>query len=444
MTGRPAPQIDALAVPPRLVLPLETPRFRFSDVRVQDGQTVAAGAVLAADTANFGVPLIAPRGGVVRLGQTPGHVVLEDVTPDPPQAVAAGQAQEARPPCERCDRLLRLGAWSYFADAHTGGLPDPQVAPRAVLVSTLRLEPFEARGDVLLARSLEAFLRGLEQVQSLLEYQPTYLVVPKVESSLANRIHESLRGLAWIQSVTVPLRYPFDRFAVLARGMGLMKDAGPPVWGLRVEGVLAVEQALGRGVPISSRVITLGGPGVKRPRHIEALPGTPLETLLAGETIDEPVRVITGGALTGRQTDPAATGLDPDCAGLTLVPETVPREVLSFVRPGLDRKSYSRTFLGSLLGGEGGRTTALQGEPRACIACGLCAEVCPAGILPHVIHRALYRKDIDAADRLRVDLCVRCGLCAYVCPSKLELLREFIEAQDTLRAERLEAEGARA
>jgi len=73
------------------------------------------------------------------------------------------------------------------------------------------------------------------------------------------------------------------------------------------------------------------------------------------------------------------------------------------------------------------------------VACGLCEQVCPAGILPHVIHKALYARSLDDAERLRVDLCVRCGLCALVCPSKIELRAQFVEAQDALRAEHAEA-----
>jgi len=86
----------------------------------------------------------------------------------------------------------------------------------------------------------------------------------------------------------------------------------------------------------------------------------------------------------------------------------------------------------------------MRGEKRACIACGQCETVCPARIMPHVIHKALYADAIDDAERLGVDLCVGCGLCSYVCPSKIELRREMLEAQQRIREEREHAEAAKA
>ena len=124
------------------------------------------------------------------------------------------------------------------------------------------------------------------------------------------------------------------------------------------------------------------------------------------------------------------------------LPESDRREFLGFVRPGLDRSSYSRCFLGSLRRGMAERlTTALRGDRRACVACISCERVCPAGIMPHAIHRNLYRDVLEEAERLRVDLCIGCGLCSYVCPSKIELSQELQQAAETIRQELSTAEG---
>ena len=110
--------------------------------------------------------------------------------------------------------------------------------------------------------------------------------------------------------------------------------------------------------------------------------------------------------------------------------------MLSFLRPGFDRHTYSRCWLSRLRRPRPeSLTTAMRGEPRACVNCGLCEQVCPAGILPHLIHRALYRDALEEAERLRIDLCVECGLCSYVCPSKIDLRQQFIEARDRIREE---------
>jgi len=442
LTGRPDRAIERLPEPAALRVPLRSRRFAFTEVRVRDGDRVRAGGVLAVDPANSAVPLLAPRAGTVRLGRAEGHVTLESL--GVPEAEASAPAGPPGPAdaSGRRGALVALGAWPFLECAHTGRPPDPARPPRAVLVSTMRLEPFLARGDALLRVRLEAFLRGLERLQSLLEYEPIYLVMPDVSSALAEEVRERLRGLAWLQVVTVRRTYPHDDFAVLARGLGLMRDPARPVWGLRTEGVLALERALGEGRPVTDRVISLGGPAAARPRHVEVPVGYPLEALAAEAAGAGPVRRIAGGALTGRALGPEDRGLDAECAGLTLLAEPGEREFLGWLRPGRDRRSYGRCFLSALgAGREEAVAAALRGERRACIACGQCADVCPARILPHALHKALYRGGLDDAARLRIDLCVRCGLCAYVCPSKLDLLREFVEAQETLRREREEVLG---
>ena len=87
-------------------------------------------------------------------------------------------------------------------------------------------------------------------------------------------------------------------------------------------------------------------------------------------------------------------------------------------------------------------TATLRGERRPCIACGLCERVCPADLLPQVLHRYLYRDALDEAEAAGLGRCIGCGLCSYVCPSKLELVHQFAEARDRIAHERAEAAAA--
>ncbi len=79
--------------------------------------------------------------------------------------------------------------------------------------------------------------------------------------------------------------------------------------------------------------------------------------------------------------------------------------------------------------------TGLRGEGRPCVACGFCEEVCPSGIMPHLIHKLLYQDELEEVEKYRIDLCVGCGLCSFVCPSKLELGKQFFDGRDLIREE---------
>jgi Na+-transporting NADH:ubiquinone oxidoreductase subunit A len=441
LQGRPDVTIKLLPEPEVLYLPLRSRRFSFGEVCVEESQQVNGGDVLARDPDNYSVPLLAPRAGRVRLNAKEGHIVLEEAArlaerTDIEDEDLPHIAQEMGASGIKRYRLLALGAWQFFYDAYTGSLPDPLGRPQAIIVSTLSLEPFSARGDAQLHNRLLNFTRGLEQLQSLLEYQPIYLVMPDIKSDFANLIRNHIRGYASVKMLEIPLTYPYDDFSILARRLGLKRSEGP-IWSVRTEGVLAVDRVLTLSKPCLVRIISIAGTGVKNSTHISVMPGYPIQRI-RDQYIFEPVsRIINGGILTGEQLGADALGLDTECRGLTVLPELQDREFLGFIRPGWDRSSYAACYLSSLRNKFRERlTTGLHGEGRPCVSCNFCEDVCPAGITPHLIHKYLYRDLIEEAEQARVDLCIECGLCSYVCPSKIDLRKQMNDSKVLIAQEK--------
>jgi len=143
--------------------------------------------------------------------------------------------------------------------------------------------------------------------------------------------------------------------------------------------------------------------------------------------------------LTGRILEDDTLGVDTECRGITVLQELEEREFLGFIRPGWSRHSYANCYLSSLRKKfEEKYTTGVRGELRPCISCNFCEEVCPAGIMPYLIHKYLYADLIEEVEQARVDLCVECGLCSYVCPSKINLRTQFIEAKALITKEKEE------
>jgi Na+-transporting NADH:ubiquinone oxidoreductase subunit NqrA len=154
--------------PKVLYLPLYSERFNFRDIHVEDGQAVNGGDVLARDVDNYALPLLAPRAGTVRLTAAENYIVLEDVAQLEERADIAEEEmlhieQQMGVAGIKRYKLLSLGAWQFFYDAFTGALPDPLGTPQAIIVSTVSIEPFVARGDVQLHRRLLAYLSGNAQ-----------------------------------------------------------------------------------------------------------------------------------------------------------------------------------------------------------------------------------------------------------------------------------------
>ena len=166
LKGKPERQIAVMPEPDVLYLPLRSRRFVFSELCVKDAERVNGGDILAKDPKNHGVPLLTPRSGRVRLNEKQGHIVLEEVSIREERAdIEEKEMQHIEQKMGaggiKRYKLLTLGAWQFFYDAYTGELPDPLGTPQAIIVSTVSLEPFLARGDAQLQERLWNFTRGL-------------------------------------------------------------------------------------------------------------------------------------------------------------------------------------------------------------------------------------------------------------------------------------------
>ena len=204
---------------------------------------------------------------------------------------------------------------------------------------------------------------------------------------------------------------------------------------------MAIDHALTSSKPCISRIISIGGPGVKTAGHVNALTGYPLKMMLEPYREDSPTRVINGGVLTGKAIGEDQKGLDIECQGLTVVPEHTKRALLAFTHLGFTKHAYSNTFLSVIRPSFRERcTTGLRGETRPCISCGFCQDVCPAAIIPHLLYKYADKNRLEEAERFGLELCVQCGLCTHVCPSKIEIKQVLFEAQEAVKQELLSGE----
>lgn len=444
LAGRPTGAVETLPDPEVLHIPLWSRRFRFTHLLVEDGRRVVTGQPLAKDPANCSMSLIAPAKGTVRLETVADHITLEDLEKETEETDGRGGGVVRMSEGMSRYKIFALGAWRFVRDIHTGSLPDPFGMPKALIVSAVHLEPYVARGDVQLRGRLSDFVSGLGHLSSLLRVRQLHVVIPKERSAFATELREALRKQPHVRTFEIRCRYPHDDLRLVARALGMRKPSDCPVWGMGVAGVLAIEEAMTSSRPCVGNVVSVGGPGVREPKHVRAILGYPIKDIVDRYASQTPCRVINGGVLTGTTLEASQAGLDVECEGLTIVPEHEERELFAFTRPGWSRRSYGRVFFSSLRPSFSERfNTALRGEKRACVSCGFCEEVCPARIMPYLIHKYLYQDAIEEAENARLDLCVECGLCSFVCPSKIELCTQFADAKRGIQRE-LETEEANA
>ena len=190
-----------------------------------------------------------------------------------------------------------------------------------------------------------------------------------------------------------------------ATGIEVPHDVLPPAAGLLCQNVgtaAAVATLVRTGAPLTRRIVTVTGSGVRLPGNLEARIGTPAADLVraCGGYVGRPQRLVAGGIMTGRA---LATDAIPLSQAVNCI---IAATAADLAGPGAE---------------------------FPCIRCGDCAAVCPAGLLPQQLHRGVAAADVALLERYGLDECIECGCCDYVCPSRIPLTAGFRAARAEAR-----------
>ncbi|HWJ06168.1 MAG TPA: electron transport complex subunit RsxC [Steroidobacteraceae bacterium] len=413
-----------VAPPARLRFALDQGSGVVLEPAVAVGDVVAIGSVIARPSDDFGAVLHASASGRVIAIEShdatnddggPCIVVENDGRDTPDPALPRGPIDyTALDPATLVDRLREAGI------AGLGGAGFPTAtklatararSARRLLLNGAECEPWICCDDALMRAEADDVVLGGRVLMRALEAESCVIAIEDDKPAAIDALRAAAQSAADTITVEiVPAVYPQGAerqlvtavFGVEVPARGLPADVG--VTCQNVATAAAVARWARSGVPLVTRVVTVTGSGVSRPLNVRARFGTPLATLVeaAGGYRGEPLRLIAGGNMTGR-------ALATDEVGLT--------------------KSINTLFVAT----HQDLAARLAAVEVACIRCGNCADVCPAGLLPQEIHRTALARDADGAVRFGVWDCIDCGCCDYVCPSQIPLALRFREAREWLR-----------
>jgi len=153
---------------------------------------------------------------------------------------------------------------------------------------------------------------------------------------------------------------------------------------------IALTDLLERGLPLIERVVTVTGPGVRRPANLIVPVGTPLEAVLE------------------------------HCGGLR---PTTRQVILGGPMMGMAQKSLDVPITKGISGVLALTEAAAMVEEEACIRCGRCLEACPMFLNPSRIAAVVRGEDVTQLGGLHVLDCFECASCSFVCPSRIPLVQ---------------------
>ncbi len=455
--GQPDEKLIQTGIPTRVTIPLEQGFGCEVSPIVESGQKVAAGQIIGRDDDSVSSPVHSSVNGKVveietidYLGREIGAITIE--------SDGTGDWQKLEGYSSKWKDLSaeKIGELIYFSGAGSSGRAGIPTGFNSSVITPQEVENVIIQGigsqvhnislDVLFKdEGLHHFIEGLKILKKTMAGARFHLALNKLQKNLVKEISQSLPRNDWINVFTVAAKYPVECDEVLTPL--LLENEFPYGYSaanvgvivLDIQAVLHVYDAVVEGKPLIERTVALCGPGFKENFHIKTRIGSSLEHIIAGNLItDSNLRFVLNNSLTGERLPDLSIPIDRTFTTVIALLEENESEFLAFARPGFKRDSYSRTCFSKLFEKNSKlfqKTcgTNVHGELRPCISCSFCEEVCPVGIIPHLLFHYVEKDVIDETLlKYRIFNCVECNLCSYVCPSKIPVAQFIKEGKAKL------------
>ena len=414
LTGRgiPAPA----PIPAQVVIPLRQHIGAPCTPLVKPGDTVGLGQKLG-DGEGLCVPVHASVSGLVTAVEPRPHpgggqmlsVVIENDYQDTPASALephldlSGLTKEEIVSIIGEAGIVGMGGATFPTDIKA---VTAQGRVDTILVNACECEPYITADDALLCSYPEQIFRGLAALDAALHPDRRVIAVEDNKSEAIAILRRHLPDWPGVELAVLPTRYPQGAEKQLIQAVTgrqvppghLPFSVGCAVFNAGT--VAAVYRAVYEGKPVTKRIVTVTGEGVKEPKNLIVRIGTPFAQVIeaAGGLTEDACKVLSGGPMMGTaQGELAAPVLKGTNAVLCLTSANPTPE-----RP-------------------------------VCIRCSKCVEVCPMHLQPLYLYRYEAAGNLDALQALHVTDCIECGCCSYTCPGRLPLTERFRAAKQALK-----------
>jgi Na+-transporting NADH:ubiquinone oxidoreductase subunit A len=386
-------------------------------MHVQVGDAVKQGQLLFEDKKNPGVKFTAPVSGKIAAVNRGAKRVLQSVVID-----VAGDEKEtfekfaadklsgvAREQVQ--SQLVDSGLWTALRTRPFSKIPELGSVPNSIFVSAMDTNPLAADPTVIIAARNDDFVNGLNVLSNLTDGK---LFVTKAPGTTVNT------GNAKVDTHEFSGPHPAG---LVGTHIHMLDPVGPSkkVWHINYQDVIAIGALFTTGEIDNTRVVAIGGPVVKKPRLVQTILGASLEQLVANETTEDSVRVISGSVLNGTRASGPHAFLGRYHVQVSLIKEDKEKKLFGWIMPGSNQHSITRAYLGHLNTKRlFDMTSTTNGSDRSMVPIGNYERIMPLDVLPTLLLRDIISGDTDGAQALGAleldeeDL----ALCSYVCPGK--------------------------
>ncbi len=276
-----------------------------------------------------------------------------------------------------------------------------------LILNAAECEPYISCDDMLMREHADKIVNGMRIMQHALNAKHCMIGIEdnKVEAFAA--LQKVISNSDDIELIRVPTRYPaggerqliYSLTGKQAPSKGRPLDIG--IVCHNVGTAAAVDDAITRGIPLTSRIVTLTGSGIPQPRNMQVRIGTQIQFLLdhCHSPKEDIGNILIGGPMMGFKLNSTQAPVTKICNCILAIHQ---RDV---IKP----------------------TT-----PMPCIRCGECTDVCPVNLLPQQLYWHAHAQEFDTIQDYNLFDCIECGCCDVVCPSRIPLVQYFRFAKTTI------------
>jgi len=440
ITGHPEQVIEQAGQPGRVALLGSDYVGMKPTMHVRTGDVVSRGQLLFECKKTVGVRYTAPAEGKVVAVNRGAKRKFESVVIELSQAELAGGAGsettfsayggrdvQGLTRDQVRDLLVESGEWTAFRARPFGSVADPSTTPKSIFVTAVDSNPLAPDLAPVIAEQQGEFDAGLQALTQLTD--GLVYVCASAANTVSVPSHDRIR----VEQFAGP--HPSGTAGWHIHTLDPV-DGNKLVWHLGAQDVIAIGHLFRTGKLLVTRVVSLAGPCVTRPRLLRTRPGAAFDDLVAGELQDGPKRVISGSVFGGRTAMGEMHGfLHRYDQQVTVIAEGGGRPFLGWMAPGFNAFSVKPAFFSKMMPGKRfAFTTATHGCDRAIVPIGSYEKVFPFDIPPSFLLRALAVHDTERAEQLGcLELCEEdLALCTFVEPGKDEYGPKLRAVLDTI------------
>ena len=414
-------KIRRLPFSPKLIVPLSQHFGKPARAVVQIGQEVVRGELIAETDGFMSVPVHAPASGVVKeielhpTARGPkGLAIVIETWPGASQRVGlmdpvdvGALTHEQFIQAVQDTGIVGLGGAGF--PTHVKLSVPPEYSIDTLLVNGCECEPYLTTDHRLMLEHPRSLLKGTKMLMNALGVEQAIIGIEDNKMDAIQAIKDKLSGYEHIRVEAVQTHYPQGSEKLLIKVLlnrEVPSGGFPYQVGVVVQNIATLSQ-LGELLPsnqgLIERVITVTGPGIKKPGNYLVPLGTPIRFLLdhVGFT-GAANHLILGGPMMGS----TVSSLD--------VPITKPVSGLLVFNEQSVAKDVDKIY--------------------PCIKCARCVDACPMHLNPSMLGQLAAKREYETMQQdFNLMDCFECGCCSYVCPSNIPLVQYFRIAKSVMR-----------